>query len=90
MKRLLDHGDRLRLVRDRSQDNRDRYGRLLRYVERGDATSAESRSDGDGRRCTSSSDRSNGSAKYRKAKSRAKATRRGVWDRCGGDFHKPL
>jgi endonuclease YncB( thermonuclease family) len=35
MKRLLDRGDGVMLIRDRSQDNRDRYGRLLRYVERG-------------------------------------------------------
>jgi hypothetical protein len=33
MKRMLKPGDRVRLVRDRSQDNRDYYGRLLRYVE---------------------------------------------------------
>lgn len=34
MKRMLDHGDRVKLIRDRSQDNRDRYNRLLRYVKR--------------------------------------------------------
>jgi len=33
MDRMLQPGDRVRLVRDRSQDNRDTYGRLLRYVE---------------------------------------------------------
>jgi endonuclease YncB( thermonuclease family) len=32
MKRMLEIGDRVRLIRDRSQDNRDRYDRLLRYV----------------------------------------------------------
>jgi micrococcal nuclease len=32
MKRMLKPGDRVRLIRDRSQDNRDYYGRLLRYV----------------------------------------------------------
>jgi hypothetical protein len=33
MKRMLKPGDRIELFRDRSQDNRDRYDRLLRYVE---------------------------------------------------------
>ncbi len=33
MKRMLKPGDRVKLVRDRSQDNRDYYDRLLRYVE---------------------------------------------------------
>lgn len=33
MKRMLKPGDQVALVRDRSQDNRDSYGRLLRYVE---------------------------------------------------------
>jgi len=34
MKGMLHPGDRVRLVRDYSQDKIDRYGRLLRYVER--------------------------------------------------------
>ena len=33
MKRMLKPGDHVNLVRDRTQDNRDYYGRLLRYVE---------------------------------------------------------
>lgn len=33
MKRMLKPGDQVSLNRDRSQDNRDYYGRLLRYVE---------------------------------------------------------
>lgn len=33
MKRMVGPGDRVRLIRDRTQDNRDTYGRLLRYVE---------------------------------------------------------
>jgi endonuclease YncB( thermonuclease family) len=32
MKRMLKPGDHVRLVRDPTQDNRDFYGRLLRYV----------------------------------------------------------
>jgi micrococcal nuclease len=33
MKRMLKPGDRVTLVRDRTQGNRDDYDRLLRYVE---------------------------------------------------------
>jgi endonuclease YncB( thermonuclease family) len=33
MKRALQPGDRVKLISDPSQDNRDRYHRLLRYVE---------------------------------------------------------
>lgn len=32
LKRMLHKGTRITLVRDRSQDNKDRYGRILRYV----------------------------------------------------------
>ena len=34
MRDLLSRGTRITLIRDRSQDNRDAFGRLLRYVER--------------------------------------------------------
>ena len=87
MKRMLDRGDPVRLIRDRSQDNRDRYGRLLRY--------ATLRGRDVGRRQIRK-----GWAKpyvyetrfarlrsYRRAKLKAKRHDRGVWRRCGGDFH---
>jgi endonuclease YncB( thermonuclease family) len=32
--RMRDRGNRVKLIRDRSQDNHDAYDRLLRYVER--------------------------------------------------------
>src|ERR671910_385297 len=35
MRDLLPGQTRVTLIRDRSQDNRDRFGRLLRYVARG-------------------------------------------------------
>ncbi|MDO9498073.1 MAG: thermonuclease family protein, partial [Nocardioides sp.] len=34
-KRMLPRGTRVLLVSDRSQDLKDRYGRLLRYVQKG-------------------------------------------------------
>ena len=36
IKRMLQVGDRVTLIRDPTQDNRDAFDRLLRYVERGD------------------------------------------------------
>jgi endonuclease YncB( thermonuclease family) len=87
MKRMLDAGDRVKLIRDRSQDYRDRYGRLLRCVKR------------KGRDVGKRQVRK-GWAKpyvyeypfkrlrsYRRAKRMAKAADRGVWGKCGGDFH---
>lgn len=35
MKRMVQHGDRVKLTSDPTQDKRDRYGRWLRYVEHG-------------------------------------------------------
>jgi endonuclease YncB( thermonuclease family) len=90
MKRLLDSGDRVTLIRDRSEDNRDRYGRMLRYVERG-GTDVGRRQIGRGWADVYVFERPfKRVGKYRKAKGKAKARNRGVWDRCGGDFHEPL
>jgi endonuclease YncB( thermonuclease family) len=88
MKRMLDPGDRVKLVRDRTQDRKDRYGRLLRYVKR------------KGRDVGKRQIRK-GWAKvyvyerpfkrlrsYRKARRKAQRADRGVWGKCGGDFHK--
>lgn len=88
IKRMLETGDRVKLVRDRSQHNRDRYGRLLRYVERKgrDVGRRQIRKgwakpyvyEAPFRRVRS----------YRRARDRARAHDRGVWRRCAGDFHQ--
>lgn len=90
MRRLVHPGDRVALVRDRSQANRDHYGRLLRYVERGGRDL--------GRRQIRK-----GLAKvyvvgtpfartniYNATSEKAEIGGRGVWSLCGGDFHDPL
>lgn len=84
MKRMLQPGDTVKLVRDRSQDNRDYFGRLLRYVDfRG----------GDlGRRQIKQGwaqvyvyDRAfDRLSSYNRAESKARSRDRGVWGRCGG------
>jgi endonuclease YncB( thermonuclease family) len=48
IKRMLEVGDRVRLIPDRTQDNRDRYDRLLRYVVRNGREWAASKSAGVG------------------------------------------
>ncbi len=84
MKRMLKPGDRVRLVRDRGQDGRDQYGRLLRYVEF------------EGRDLGREQVRKgwasvyvfdppfNRVRPYRRAASRARNGNRGVWRECGG------
>jgi endonuclease YncB( thermonuclease family) len=89
-KRQLPRGARVLLVSDPTQDLKDRYGRMLRYVQR------------DGRDVGKYQIR-HGWAKvyiyqhnpfqrtkpYKAAKDQAKRHNLGVWDRCGGVFHKP-
>lgn len=84
MQRMLEPGDRVRLVRDPTQGNRDVYDRLLRYVQfkGSDVGLAQVRKgwasvyvfDPPARRVP----------KYRTAAKRAKRQDRGVWKRCGG------
>jgi micrococcal nuclease len=90
IKRLLSVGDKVRLVRDRSQDNRDHYGRLLRYVERRgrDINRAQVRKGWAMVYVFEAPYNRLGS--YRRAEGRARAQNRGAWRRCGGDFHDPL
>lgn len=84
MKRLLKAGDRVRLVRDYSQDNRDIYGRLLRYVE------FEGRDLG--RKQVTKGWASvyvfdqpfDRLAPYDRSQGQAEAAGRGVWGECGG------
>jgi endonuclease YncB( thermonuclease family) len=88
--RLLEPGDRVRLIGDRSQDNRDAYERLLRYVElRGrDVGRVQIRRghaavyvfEDPFKRVRS----------YERAEGKAEAASAGVWGACGGDFHLPL
>jgi endonuclease YncB( thermonuclease family) len=91
MKRKLDRGDRIKLIKDFSQDRRDRYGRLLRYVERRDRDIGKLQiAQGWAKVYVYNSNPFKRVHKYRRAKRRARAHDRGVWGRCGGDFHQPL
>ena len=84
MERMLKPGDHVKLVRDRSQDNRDTYGRLLRYVEfKGHDLGLKQVHRGWAgvyvfnepfRRLS----------RYEHAEDGARAAKRGVWGECGG------
>lgn len=88
--RMLDVGDRVDLTRDRSQDNRDVYDRLLRYVERrGRDVGRRQIRKGWARPYVHESPFAR-LRSYRAARDRARARDRGVWGRCGGDFHDSL
>jgi endonuclease YncB( thermonuclease family) len=90
MRRMLEVGNRVRLFRDPSQDNRDAYGRLLRYVERkGRDIGRKQIRKGWAKVYVFESPFGRVSS-YGSAKRRAKSNDRGVWRRCGGDFHLPL
>jgi endonuclease YncB( thermonuclease family) len=89
MKRMLDHGDRVKLVKDFSQDRRDRYGRLLRYVERrGHDVGKRQIARGWANVYVYGGSPFKRVHKYRRAKRRARSHDRGVWGRCGGHFDR--
>jgi endonuclease YncB( thermonuclease family) len=82
-------GRRVRLTTDPTQDRRDRYGRLLAYVDRG-KRSAQVAILARGLAKVYVFDPGLRRAKrFRAAQSKARKARRGAWAKCGGDFHKP-
>ena len=82
MKRMLKPGDRVRLVRDPTQDSRDHYGRQLRYViEDGrDVGRRQLRRGWAEVYIFERAYRRLGS--YRKAEAQARRAERGIWGRC--------
>jgi len=90
MKGLLDPGDRVTLVRDRSQDGMDDFGRLLRYVERGSKDIGRAQIARGWAEVFVFEDPFKRVRSYRKAENSAETADAGVWGKCGGDFHKPL
>jgi endonuclease YncB( thermonuclease family) len=86
MRRMLDSGEKVKLIRDLSQDGRDHYGRLLRYVEDG-GTDVGRRQIHLGWAQVYVFERPfNRVGRYRHARRAAKRHDRGVWARCNGHF----
>ena len=90
MRRRVHPGQAVRLVFDATQDRRDRYGRLLAYVERhgSDLGRAQVR-DGWADVYVYDDVPFARLAAYRAAARRARDERLGVNRLCGGDFHRP-
>jgi len=89
MKQMLSPGDRIHLIRDRSQDNRDAYGRLLRYVIR-KGSDVNRKQVHRGWAEVYVFDRPfERVGSYRRQQRKARRHGRGVWGRCGGHFHQP-
>jgi micrococcal nuclease len=89
LSRLAPAGSRVRLVTDsRSGDTRDRYGRLLAFVDgpRGDLGEHQLRA-GLAYVYRYRDRRFSRLDRYRRAQDRARAHRRAAWSGCAGDFH---
>jgi len=91
MKSLARPGGRVRVYGDPSQDRTDRFGRLLAYVKlRGGAQlNLAQVARGWAKVYVFGGHPFDQTATFRRAAARARAAERGVWGRCGGDFHRP-
>lgn len=90
MHHLLQPGDRVELIRDPSQGGRDRYGRLLRYVERANRDVGRAQVRRGWANVYVYADPFQRLSSYNDAEDSARSNDRGVWRRCDGDFHQPL
>jgi endonuclease YncB( thermonuclease family) len=84
-------GAHVRLVADPTQDRVDRYGRLLRYVQRSghDLGKTQIRRGWAEVYVYYASGPFERVRAYRRAERSARRPDRGAFKRCGGDFHKP-
>jgi endonuclease YncB( thermonuclease family) len=89
MRGMLSRGDRVRLLRDPSQDNRDGYGRLLRYVIRKGRDVGRKQIHRGWAKVFVFERPFARVGSYRRQEDKARRHDRGVWDRCGGRFHQP-
>ena len=87
---LLAPGDRVKLIRDRSQDDRDRYGRLLRYVEKKGRDVGRKQLHRGLAEVYVFETPFERVRSYRRQRDEAEAHNRGSWKTCHGDFHLPV
>jgi endonuclease YncB( thermonuclease family) len=87
MHHLIHRGNRVKLIKDPSQDNVDRYGRLLRCVEhRGTDVGKRQVGHGWAHVYVYNHNPFKRVRSYRKAQGKAKRHDSGVWGLCGGHF----
>jgi endonuclease YncB( thermonuclease family) len=90
MKRIAE-GEKVALIADSSQDDRDRYHRLLRYVEAGGRDLGASQVKEGLAKVVKFDGRFERFPRYSRQEQRAAAAAAGSWGApCGGDFHRPL
>lgn len=90
MKQMLSPGDRVRLIRDRSQDNKDAYKRLLRYVIKDGSDLGRKQIHRGWAKVYVFERPFKRLGSYRRQEHKAEKHDRGVWGRCGGHFHQAL
>jgi endonuclease YncB( thermonuclease family) len=90
MEDMLSPGQRVKLIRDRTQDRIDDFGRLLRYVERRGTDVGRAQVAAGWAEVFVFETPFKRLGSYRHAEANAQASGLGVWGMCGGDFHKPL
>lgn len=90
MNGLLTAGQRVKLIRDRSQDSVDAFGRLLRYVERKGQDVGRAQIAAGWAEVFVFESPFKRLSSYQAAEDAASSQGLGVWGLCGGDFHKPL
>jgi micrococcal nuclease len=86
MNQMLKTGDRVRLIRDRSQDNRDIYDRLLRYVELNGSDLGRKQIHRGWAEVYVFDDPFDRVGSYRRQQTKARKADRGVWGTCPGNF----
>jgi micrococcal nuclease len=86
MNQMLKSGDRVKLVRDRSQDNRDVYERLLRYVELKGKDLGRKQVSRGWAEVYVFDRRFKRVGAYRRKQRQARRHDRGVWGMCPGNF----
>lgn len=90
MNELLSPGDKVKLIRDGSQDAVDAYGRLLRYVKRDGIDVGRKQIEEGWAEVYVFESPFKRLEVYRVVEDTAKVSNSGVWGMCGGNFHKPL
>jgi len=90
MKRLAPPGRRVRVKGDPTQDRRDSFGRLLAYVKtrNGPQLNIAQVRRGHAKVFVFQGNPFRQTQSFRRAARSAKRARRGVWGRCGGNFHR--
>ena len=89
MSSLTRPGDYVALIPDPSQDDRDTYGRLLRYVEEAGLDYGLKQVKRGWAKPVAFDGPFSRQGTYKAARKKAKRTRHGVWRKCHGDFHRP-